>query len=117
LDDSAFNLSAGRTIVTVNRAYYAIYYCICCLLFTQNVNTKTHKGAQQKFSKLFVKTGIFPIITAKWVSDAFELRQFGDYDLEATIPEADARLVLEQAQHFYNLVKDYFENLLRNQNG
>jgi uncharacterized protein (UPF0332 family) len=115
LDDSAFNLSGGRTIVTVNRAYYAVYYCICCLLYTKNVSTKTHKGAQQKFGELFVKTGIFTSISAKWVSDAFELRQFGDYDLEATISEIEARQVLDQAQQFYEITQIYFDALLRNQ--
>jgi len=90
LSDSDFNLAGGRTIATVNRAYYAMYYCLSALLFTEDIVPKTYKGCQQKFGELFVKTGRFPLKTATWVSDAFNLRQFGDYDLEATVSEEEA---------------------------
>lgn len=113
LSDAAFNLSDGRTIATVNRAYYAMYYCLSALLFTENIAPKTHKGSQQKFGELFVKTGRFPIETATWVSDAFNLRQFGDYDLEATIPDEEANQLVGQAHQFYELTQAYVASLIR----
>ncbi len=113
LADSDFNLSGGRTIATVNRAYYGMYYCLCALLFTENIVPKTHKGSQQKFSELFVKTNRFPIETAKWVSDAFNLRQFGDYDLEATISDEEAQQLVQQAHQFYDLTQAYVVELIR----
>ena len=113
LADSDFNLAGGRTIATVNRAYYAIYYCLCALLFTENTVPKTHKGSQQKFSELFVKTNLFPVETARWVGDAFNLRQFGDYDLEATISEEEAQQLVQQAHQFYDLTQTYIDGLIR----
>lgn len=113
LADSEFTLSGGRTIATVNRAYYAIYYCLCALLFTEDIVPKTHKGVQQKFGELFVKTGRFPVETAKWVGDAFNLRQFGDYDLEATIAEDEAQQLVQQAHQFYDMTQAYVDDLIR----
>jgi uncharacterized protein (UPF0332 family) len=116
LDDAAFNLSNNRTIVAVNRSYYTIYYAISCLLFTENITTKTHKGAQQKFSEVFIKTGIVPLATAKCVSAAFNLRQFGDYDLEATISDSEATDLFKEVSEFYDFTEGYFQRFIRTQN-
>ncbi len=113
LDDAAYNLQGGRTIVCVNRCYYSFYYCMCCLLYIEDITAKTHKGVQQKFNEVFVKTNRFPVYTAKWISDAFNLRQFGDYDFEAIIPENDAQQLLQQGLSFHQMTHRYFEDFIR----
>ena len=45
------------------------------LLLTQNVSAKTHQGTRAKFSKLFIKTGIFSADIAGHIKNAFDLRQ------------------------------------------
>jgi len=60
LHESAHDLTGGFTIAAANRAYYAIFYCLTALLYTESLHTKRHSGAQGKFHELFIRTGRFP---------------------------------------------------------
>ena len=53
IDDGDFNSAVSRT-------YYAMFYMTQACLFSQNITTSSHTGNSQKFSEIFVKTGIFP---------------------------------------------------------
>lgn len=110
LSDADFNLADGRITAAVNRAYYGMYYCLCALFFSENTSTKTHKGAQQRFYDLFIRTERFPVITAKWISDAYNLRQLGDYDFESTISDDTALQLVQYAHQFYKLTDQYLTN-------
>lgn len=110
LSDADFNLADGRVTAAVNRAYYGMYYCLCALFFSENTHTKTHKGAQQRFYDLFIRTERFPIVAAKWISDAYNLRQLGDYDFESTISDDTAIQLLQHAHQFYELTDHYLTN-------
>lgn len=88
-----------------------MYYCISALLFTENVYAKSHKGTLVKYEELFVKNGRMSKQTSIWVRDAFNLRQEADYDFEAIITEEEAKVIVENAREFYNLVKEYLEKL------
>ncbi|PRY33917.1 hypothetical protein CLV58_11967 [Spirosoma oryzae] len=50
------------------------------------------------------------IVTAKWVSDAYNLRQLGDYDFESTISDDTAIQLLQHAHQFYELAEQYLTN-------
>lgn len=69
------DIKANFTVAAANRVYYACYYCMTALLLTQNVYAKTHQGTRAKFSKLFIKTGIFSADIAGHIKNAFDLRQ------------------------------------------
>lgn len=114
-DDALFNLNYHRYMVVVNRAYYCIFDCVQALLIEQSIYTKTHQGAHTKFSELFIKTNIFEVSMNEQMKVVFDMRQMGDYDLDSTITEEDAKLATEYAQTFYQSVKKYFakqENLI-----
>lgn len=111
LENSEYNLHGGFELGTVNRAYYAMYYCMSALLFTENVYAKSHKGTHVKYEELFVKNGRMSKQTSIWVRDAFNLRQEADYDFEAIITGDEAKVLVENAREFYNLVKEYLEKL------
>lgn len=113
LEESAYNLTGGYTIATVNRAYYSIFYCITALLHTEDTHTKRHSGAHGRFHDLFVRTERFPHETVKWIHTVFQLRQSGDYDLDADISEEQAVQSLQYARQFYDLTKVYIDNLLK----
>ena len=115
LDESAHNLDGGFTIATVNRAYYAIFYCLAALLYTEGIQTKRHSGAQGKFHELFIRTDRFPRETINWIQASFQLRQSGDYDLEADISMDEAQEALNYAKQFYKLTKTYMDELTKNQ--
>ncbi|MFD2570561.1 HEPN domain-containing protein [Spirosoma soli] len=98
LEESAYNLEGGFTIATVNRAYYAIFYCLTALLHTEDIYTKRHSGAHGKFHELFIRTSRFPAETAQWAQYDFQLRQAGDYDLDTDITEEQAQQALTYAR-------------------
>lgn len=65
---------------SVNRLYYAMFYAAVALLATREVFPKTHKGARQQFSMLFLATGTIPENLGLSYSELFERRHSGDYD-------------------------------------
>ncbi len=65
---------------SMNRLYYAMHYAVVALLATRDVFPKTHKGARQQFSLLFLATGTIPEALGLSYSELFERRHSGDYD-------------------------------------
>ncbi|MFD2570269.1 HEPN domain-containing protein [Spirosoma soli] len=115
LNESAHDLNGGFTIAAANRAYYAIFYCLTALLYTEGVQTKRHSGVQGKFYELFIRTGRFPHETINWIQAAFQLRQSGDYDLETDISVEEAHQSLDYARQFYRLTKEYLDEYTKSQ--
>ena len=115
LDESAHNLNGGFTIATANRAYYAIFYCLTALLYSEGIQTKRHSGAQGKYHELFIRTNLFPRETINWIQAVFQLRQSGDYDLEVDITHDEAEQALSYTRQFYLLSKAYLDKLFNNQ--
>lgn len=75
--NAKYNLQGNFYEAATNRAYYACYYCLVALLYTQKIYSKTHQGTKAKFSEHFIKTGIFPIETSDSISLLFDYRQEG----------------------------------------
>jgi uncharacterized protein (UPF0332 family) len=111
LENSVYSLHGGFTLGTVNRAYYTMFYCMSALLATKGIHAKTHQDIRAKFGELFIKNSIFPTIIAKYIGNAFDLRQEADYDFEAIITEDEAKVLVENAREFYNLTKEYLEKI------
>lgn len=113
LETSEHDLKGGFTLAAVNRAYYAMFYCMSTLLFTENLYAKSHKGVLIKYEELFVKTERMPKQTSLWVRTAFNLRQEADYDFEAVVTEEEAQIILVNARNFYELTKNYFQIFIK----
>lgn len=116
LESATYNLEGEFFAAVANRSYYACYYCIIALLYTQNVYSKTHQGSRAKFSELFIKTSIFPIETSDTITMLFDYRQEADYDLDEEISYEEAQRLIHKATDFYHLSKTYFENLVNDLN-
>jgi uncharacterized protein (UPF0332 family) len=112
IESAIYNLKGEFYAVTANRTYYACYYCLISLLYTQKVYSKSHQGAKAKFSELFIKTGIFPIEVADSISLLFDYMQEADYDLDAEITIEQAELLISKTNEIYSLCNTYFQNLI-----
>ncbi len=112
IDNAEYNLKGKFFAATANRAYYACYYSILALLYTQNVYSKTHQGARAKFSELFIKTSIFPIEISDSITMLFDYRQEADYDLDEDIKHDEAENLINKATEIYQLTKAYFQELI-----
>jgi uncharacterized protein (UPF0332 family) len=113
LETAVHDLKGDFMLATVNRTYYCIYYCMTALLTSQEVYAKTHQGVRTKFSELFIKTGLLPKIMANYARDAFDIRQEADYDLDASVSEAEAQILIQNARDFYDITSKYLESLTK----
>ncbi len=109
VQNAAYDLKGGFVLATANRAYYACYYCMTALLYTENVYAKTHHGIRAKFSEHFIKPGIFPTSSSDIVTLLFDYRQEADYDLDADITPEEASYLVEKATAFLQLTRQYFQ--------
>ncbi|MGH2642915.1 MAG: HEPN domain-containing protein, partial [Chitinophagaceae bacterium] len=109
IESARYNLKGNFLIAVANRSYYACYYCLTGLLYTQNIYAKTHQGTRAKFFELFIKPSLFPIEISKSINTLFDFRQHADYDLDAEVTHKDAEMLIEKAEELYRLSKAYFE--------
>jgi uncharacterized protein len=92
LNDAKLLADNERWNSSINRLYYACFYAVSALLYSQSIEAKTHKGVRIKFMSDFIKTGVFHKDFGKLFSDLFDWRQEGDYsdfvtfDKDLTLP-------------------------------
>ena len=101
---SDFNLKNELTLAAVNRAYYSMFYCTTLLLRTEGIITKSHSGTLNKFGELFIKTNRIDTRYSSMLRKAFDFRQSCDYDIEVTLSDEDAKLLVSYATEFTNSV-------------
>jgi uncharacterized protein (UPF0332 family) len=90
----------------MNRMYYAMFYATLALLATKGLASSRHTGAIALFNREFVRSGQFPVETAKYLSEAFDQRLNGDYR-DFYVPEKEKLDVLmEGARAFVAKAED-----------
>lgn len=93
----------------VSRAYYAIFYVTEAMLLSNSLSTFSHKGLSSEFAKAFIKTHKIEPLYGKILSNIFQKRQFGDYDMYAEITESMANEVLNDASKFIDRMTEYLK--------
>lgn len=122
LRKAAENLREARVLVkallpggTANRAYYTLFDCFWALLHTTGGPVpKTHTGAHTEFRRQFIKTGIFAESYSALISELFNLRQAGDYEVDFVISIDDAQVAVNQVAEFLETVQTHVDQLLSN---
>ncbi|MCC7504660.1 MAG: HEPN domain-containing protein [Saprospiraceae bacterium] len=89
----------------VNRSYYCTFCAARALLIEHGQFVKTHQGLQNKFHQHFIKTGLIDRIHADNFRYIFDLRQAGDYEIDARINKGDATYALTAAQDFLEAIQ------------
>lgn len=95
---------------SVSRTYYAMFYMTQATLLTVNIAVSSHSGNSQKFSELFIKTGIFPKEYGRYLAYAMEKRSKGDYEVFTTIDKEVAIDLLNIGISFVNALKSYLQS-------
>jgi uncharacterized protein (UPF0332 family) len=111
IETAEHDLKGNFNLAAINRIYYACYYCMTALLFTQNVFAKTHQGTRAKFTELFIKTGHFSDDMAAHIKNAFDLRQEADYDFDAEISYEIVALMIVKSKELHRLSNAYLQTL------
>ncbi len=108
LAEATILLEANYPDGTCNRAFYAWFDCLLALLYaTDGPISKTHTGAHTEFRKQFILTGYFKRMYSDTITELFNLRQGGDYEIDFDISLEDAQEAVEKAPEFLSITKAY----------
>jgi len=102
MHDGYFDFSASRT-------YYAMFYAVEALLLSREHSFSKHSAVISAFGKEFVKTGIFDSRFHRYILNAFDLRNAGDYGSMHAVSEEQTRLIIAEARELLAAITQYLE--------
>ncbi len=77
-----------------------MFYATQALLLTKDLSFSKHAANIAAFGQHFASTGIVPVHLHRYLIDAFDFRQAGDYDITIKIPLKQAEKELDKAKEF-----------------
>lgn len=93
-----------------NRLYYAIFYIVTALAYTDNFITSKHSQLMSWFNKKYIYTDkIFDEQMFKIYKEAFTNRQKSDYDFMYIVNENDLCSSIKDVKTFVKNIKDYLQ--------
>jgi uncharacterized protein (UPF0332 family) len=104
LSDNSFGGAA-------NRSYYAIFNAIRAILALEAIDFKKHSAVISEFTRLFLKTEVFPPEFSKIIRSAFRIRTQSDYEDFYVISKAEVEAQVENAKIFFAAVETYIKTL------
>ena len=108
--DSLYNFAASR-------AYYAMFYVAQAFLLEENLAYSKHSAVISAFGQRFAKTGRVPQAFHRYLIEAQESRNVGDYDTGPGLSRDQAAEQIVRAKEFIHLAKRFFAAASpRNQN-
>lgn len=93
--------------LTANRLYYALFHAVSALLIKDQREVGTHRGAVNKFSFFYVKTGIFSPAEGRLYSQLQQLRENGDYNCVIDVVKEDVERFIEPTRQLIEKIKQY----------
>lgn len=78
-EEATYAIAGGFVHMAANRLYYTVSHYLKSVLLIDGNQTKSHKGAQNRFFLRFVKPGIFPQGDADLIARLWTDRQAADY--------------------------------------
>lgn len=70
----------GNYNSAISRLYYAMFYCAEAILFSKGLAFSSHRGVISALGQHIVKRGEAPAEMHRWLREAFDKRQLGDYE-------------------------------------
>jgi len=117
LDKSAQSIGAAETLMreqyvdfAAGRAYYAMFYAVEALLLNRDMSFSKHSAVIAAFGKEFVKTGTFDNRFHRYLLNAFDLRNAGDYGAIHSVSEEKARQTIEEAEELLAVITKYLSD-------
>lgn len=87
--------------------YYALFHAVSALLIFDGHEVGTHRGAVNKFSLFYIKTGIFSVADGKLYSHLQKLREDGDYNCSIDVEQEDIEEKIVPTQMLIDKIKQY----------
>jgi uncharacterized protein (UPF0332 family) len=96
---------------SVSRSYYAIFTASRALLATRQLDSSKHTGVISLFNQNFVKTGIVPKETSKWLERAKLYREQADYGDFYLVSVQEAEGQIQSAREFIVTIESALEKM------
>lgn len=97
-------LREGEPEIAASRGYYAMFHAPEAMLLNRGLSFSKHSGVMAAFGREFVKTGAVPSEFHRWLLDAFDARNIGDYDIHRRLTSEQAAEHVRRARAFVDHV-------------
>ncbi len=112
LRKAAESLRAAELLATnelfdfaASRAYYTMFYVAEAFLLNEGLTFSSHAAVISAFGRDLARTERVPVEFHRYLIDAQDLRNQGDYDIDSAITEAEANQLIAQAEQFLELAE------------
>ena len=95
---------------SVSRSYYAVFHAITAVLFKDGLTYSSHSQSIGAFNKNFINKGIFPKDFSGMITELFEFRQTGDYNIHSGIDRDLAIEILHNSKIIISAIADYLHD-------
>ena len=112
--DATTLFDTGSMLSVVNRLYYACFYAVSALVYTEGARPKKHSGLLSAFGRDWIKTGRFPAQAGKFFRNLFNMRLKSDYGDEDPPTKEATRQLMAEARLFLDEILGYVEKYLEN---
>jgi len=92
-----------------SRLYYAMFYCAEVLLLAKGLTFSSHRAVIAAIGQHFAKTNEMPAEMHRWLIDAFDKRQAGDYETVSGLEEQDIKVLQPHAEQFVSWTEEYLK--------
>lgn len=107
LADAKLCLAHSRLRSAVNNAYYAMFHASQAILASKGFSPpKTHKGLRELLGKEVIMAGLLEKEFGRDLSEAFEMRQAGTYDIYASFGEKGVGEIVDKANRFVKRIRE-----------
>ncbi|MBI3960275.1 MAG: HEPN domain-containing protein [Chloroflexi bacterium] len=100
----------GHADFAASRAYYAIFYVAEALLLERGLSFSSHAAVIGAFGREFAKGAVLDQKYHRYLIDAQDLRNIGDYAIGQEIAEDQADLMCRWAEDFLRAARKFLGN-------
>ena len=101
-------LRGGHADFAASRAYYSMFYVAEALLLGLGQSYSKHALVISAFGREFAKTERLDPKFHRWLIDAQDLRNVGDYGVQTHVPREKAEMVCAWAAELIEAAEQYF---------
>jgi uncharacterized protein (UPF0332 family) len=92
-----------------SRAYYAMFYTAEALLIEQGLSYNSHSAVIAAFGKTFAKTSLLDSKYHRYLLDAQDTRNVGDYSIGPGVTEDQVRDSMKWADEFLKAAENFLK--------
>lgn len=113
LDKASHSLAAAKILFDdeyyefcVSRTYYSMFYIAEAFLLDLNLSFSKHSAVISGFGKEFIAANKIDSKFHRYLIDAQNIRNIGDYDMVTEVSKEEAEIELQRAKEFIELAEE-----------